>query len=187
MDFGDILRIFGIIILPIIFKTYNESRKKRKEHNSTYQKNTGNINKPYEDKKVSTQTDYRVPQEVTKPNYEVKPQYYNDEDYVDSRTSLESYGYNEEDYIKQRPSLESYGYNEEDHIKQRSSLESSEYNIREEEIYQTTEEAKKHKTYDVIRDSEIGSERIKIKFDRSELVKGIVMSEILSKPKSLRK
>ena len=187
MDFENILRIFGIIMLPVIFKTYSESRKKRKKNNNTYQKNTGNINKPYEDKKVSTQTDYRVTKEVTKPNYEVKTQNYNERDYVDSRTSLESYGYNEEDYIKQRPSLESYGYNEEDHIKQRPSLESSEYNIREEETYQTTEDSEKNKIHDVIKDSEIGSEKFNIRFNRSDLVKGIVMSEILSKPKSLRK
>lgn len=170
MDFGDILRIFGIIMLPVIFKTYSESRKKRKKNNDTYQRNTGNINKSYENKNVSTSRDYKVSQNVTKPNYEVKTQNYNERDYVDSRTSLESYGYNEEDHIKQRP-----------------SLESSEYNIREEETYQTTEDGEKNKIHDVIKDSEIGSEKFNIRFNRSDLVKGIVMSEILSKPKSLKR
>ncbi|MBS4536897.1 hypothetical protein GOQ27_00390 [Clostridium sp. D2Q-11] len=39
---------------------------------------------------------------------------------------------------------------------------------------------------DVIKDNEIGNNDIDLKFDKRELVKGIIMSEILSPPKALK-
>ncbi|WP_425446110.1 hypothetical protein [Dethiothermospora halolimnae] len=49
------------------------------------------------------------------------------------------------------------------------------------------EEEPNEEIVDIIKIGEINNNRVNYKFDKDDLIKGIVMSEILSKPKSLRK
>lgn len=171
MDFGDILKLFSAILVPIIILASKQSKKAKQDYDNKYRRTSVNTKRALGQSQTTSPREYMPYWKEGENIQEIKPQPNNNKGYTIPEVSLESHDYNEEDYIKQR-----------------TSLESSEYTVKDsKERYQKTTSFKKGEIMDVIRDSEIGSEELNLKFDRSQLVQGIVMSEILSKPKSLRR
>lgn len=154
MDIGDILRIFGFLLIPIIFKAFKESKNVKNKEATT------NTNETYHSKRITKEPELTMTDDHSalapnvKPNREIKRKPNAREGFLESTSSLKPIDKKLNE--RRNGNKKSVGYNE--------------YDIK-----------------DTIINSEIGSNELNLRFNKSELVRGIVMSEVLSKPKSLRK
>ena len=154
MEFGDILRIFGFLLIPIVLKAFKESKNVKSKQATT------NSNEAYNSKRITKEPELTMTDDhsALAPNVEykkeIKPKPNARESYLESGSSLKSV----EKTLNERRNGN------------RKRVIFNDYDIK-----------------DVITDSEIGSNELNLRFNQSELVRGIVMSEVLSKPKSLRK
>lgn len=154
MDFGDILRIFGFLLIPIVLKAVKQSKSISKKYTP------GNSSETYDSKRITKEPELTMTDDhsALAPNVEykkeIKPKINAREVYLQPGNTSKSV---EKTLNKTRNSN-----------KKRATFD--DYDIR-----------------DVITDSDIGSNELNLRFNRSELVRGILMSEVLSKPKSLRK
>ena len=153
MDFGDIMRIFIFILIPIIIKSVSQKKKIEAK----------NTRKPIHSPMTSTDMyDAPTPTYDTKTNaYDVSTQRNFEQSKNVPKSSVDVYSSEKLEKI--------------DKVKKYNSREKIEKKI------------SRKKIPDVIKQNEIGSQNIDYSFEKKDLVKGIIMSEILSKPKGLQR
>lgn len=188
MNFGS---IFGVVIffaISLIMKSLKEQSQTKNQN--TY--NQGNFDNN-EDYQVEPQDNNSNMSQDTKDMYDKdlelfipkKEENFNkdknqvEEEHGFSRTSWE--GNSLEGHSLEGQSLE--GYSLEGISLEGKTRESNKNNTKKQRIKRVNKE----EIQDLIYKGEIGSKEIDYNFDKNDLIKGIVMAELLSKPKSFRK
>ncbi len=164
MDFGDILRILIFIIIPILVKTSSDKKKINEKNKKRTVKRTKSY--PKKEKK------FRGIKELQK---EFKGAIKSIEDIAkEARDDLNN--------NKNISSNKSYYEKEEPINKDENIYSNNAYQYEEKEP-----KASKDEIADVITKNEIGKEQVDLDFSKQNLIKGIIFSEVLSKPKSMQK
>jgi len=175
MDFLDLIFPLLILLGPAIFRSINQKNKVEKKNA----------------KKAQTNVEQKVSK---KENVKNIPDYY---DRFEKKSKKDSLRRDEEKNIKEEKRI-----TEEERIKElkrkREIYANSEKKltrnkksrskIDEEEIISGRNRSiKRNIGLDYIKQEEIGRDDIDLRFDKTQLVQGIILSEVLSKPKALEK
>lgn len=181
MDFLDLIFPLLILLGPAIFRSISQKNKAEKknarktmsnsEQRLSKKENVNNIPKYYErfEKKPKSMEERKLKPTISRKDEE--------------RHITEERHISEEEKIKE---LKAKRQNYADSEKQLIRNKNIRNKINEEDII-SNRKRKNNIELDYIKCEEIGSQDIDLRFDKKQLVQGIILSEILSKPKALAK
>jgi len=186
MDFLDLIFPLLIILGPALFKSANDKKKiEKKKPKKMYNDNKDVSEKQMVHKvpKYNEQNNRRQKsieeRRITKRNLNK-----NEKSYIDEEKNInEERNIREEEKIKEIKSRRKNYADREEYLTKMKNIR----NKRDEEKMISNRNQKTSIQIDDIRNEEIGSEDINLKFNKKQLVEGIILSEILSKPKALEK
>ncbi|MTI49405.1 hypothetical protein [Sporosalibacterium faouarense] len=181
MDFGDILRLVIIIGIPLIIKTFKDKKEVTNKNPYSGGKTVIKDRENLENYDQKTSSDYNddYPRDH---GMSYDKEYQSREDYG-SKTSYEK----DLDLFKSKERSKQNKASREGYTMEWTE----EFQERKEKLNRMKKKKAikkvKDEIGDVIGQNEIGNVSMDYNFDREDIVKGIIMSEILSKPKALRK
>lgn len=158
MDFGDILGIFLFIAVPIIIKSFKD-KKDITEKKPAPQGGVSTGSGGFNGSSLGTQEIYDSTELYKQDSQLFMTQKEREEEYQEASREGYSMEWEEKDFKETAPKRN----------KKKRALKRV-----------------KNEIGDVISTNEIGSKDLEYNFDEKDLVQGIIMSEILSKPKALR-
>lgn len=195
MDFLDLLFPLLILLGPAIFKSF--SQKKKTEEKNARKSSTNKNDQATKKEDVKNIPNYydrfeRKPKSMEERKLKTKKTRMDEEKHIkeeehigEERYIKEEKRITEEERIKELKRKREIYANSEKKLSRNKKIRNK---IDEEEIISDRNRSRKRNVdLDYIKQEEIGRDDIDLRFDKTQLVQGIILSEVLSKPKALEK